>query len=134
MRNKTVKKQNKRYRKRGGMDLEKGPVDMPLQRIRTTEMGPNPTTREKFERKVREDQQKHISAAEVEAEFARGPPEERERRERNSMSDEDSREDPFLARMDSWGKYEKGGRKSRKNKRKTRKTRSKSRKNTKKRV
>jgi hypothetical protein len=143
MRSKTVKKYNK---KRGGMKkqgetgadteildpldaLERGPV-RPLQRIRTAEMGPNPNTIEDFERRVREYDSKPISVEETELEFARGPPQERERRERDLMSDEDSREDPFLARMPSWGKYETGGRKRRtiKNKRKSKKTMKKSRK------
>jgi hypothetical protein len=46
------------------------------------------------------------------------------------MSNEDSREDPFLVRMPSWGKSEKGGRKrtSRKNKSKSRKNKGKTRK------
>lgn len=143
MRSKTCKKQNKRYRKKGGMKiegeddtldrLENGPVDRPLQRIRTAEMGPNPTTREEFERKVREDQMKPISVEKTEQEFLRGPPEKRQKMESDLMSNEDSREDPFLARMPSWGKDETGGRKrrTRKNKGRTRKTMCRSRKNKK---
>ena len=154
MRSKTAKKYNKM---RGGMKkqgdssgdssadssaepevldsldaLEKGP-NTQLQRISTAEMGPNPNTIEDFERRVREYDSKPISVEETTLEFSRGPPQERERRERGSMFDEDPIENPLLARMPSWGKDETGGRKrrTRKNKRKSRKTMRRSRKNKK---
>uniref|UniRef100_A0A6C0AR16 Uncharacterized protein n=1 Tax=viral metagenome TaxID=1070528 RepID=A0A6C0AR16_9ZZZZ len=99
-------------------DLEKGPKDLGLQRMLTSEYNAiadqerTADSRKKFEERLRADSDKSLTPKEAEQEFARGSPETREKKEREGMIEEDPKElrnEYFETKMEDWGKSEMGG-------------------------
>ena len=112
--NKTLTKRTKRRinqmkrTKRGGInDIEMGP-SYEIKPIHSIPEDPI---------KMVTDNIRPISPIQAVEEFSKGPPDMRERKERYNMFDEDSKENPLLVTMPSWGQN--AGKKKKKKKNKT---------------